>query len=113
MADTVVQMYISKTGTAPEIAKAMRLANSTVYKILQVRKTPLHYPLKSVAAQQQRRIKVKKDPVVYSPDLKDQYLVAEPPSPSGVDIDSIHKKPRKSKRKPKTLWQKVMSYFGY
>lgn len=110
----VVSMYNAKAGSSDEIAKAMRIANSTLYRILAVRKVPLRYPSKSIAAQRGKNVSRKKpEQVVYSPDLKDQYLVAEPPSPSGVDIDAIHKKYRKPRRKPKTLWQKVKSWFGF
>lgn len=102
MADTVVQMYVTRAGSAPEIARAMRMAQSTVYRVLQVRKTPLHYPLKSISAQKgglTRRAKAAPvEPEFMGAPAVD--YVPEPPKPK-----------RTIRRKKKSLWQRLISIF--
>lgn len=100
-ADTVVQMYENNAGTAQEISNTMRVSLSSVYRILKVRKVQLRYPLKSIAAQQQRAPKPKRvepEPDFSTPPAVD--YVPDPPKP----------KPRRTKKK-KTWIQRVFDFF--
>lgn len=117
-----VRLYKEKAGTASEIAKIYGVHYTTIYETLDRFNVPRHIPAASRAvseamrrrwAEQKEKEAKLKEQAVYSPDLKDQYLVAEPPAPTraetdGVDIDAVHTKPkRRSPRKKKSLWQRI------
>lgn len=117
-----VRLYKEKVGTAAEIAKIYGVHYTTIYETLDRFNVPRHIPAasKAVSEAMRRRWADQKakeaklnEQLVYSPDLSDQYLVAEPPSPTqaepeGVDIDKVHTKPRrKTTRKKKGWWQRV------
>lgn len=117
------RLYKEKAGTAAEISRMYGVHVSTLYDALDRFNIKRHVPAASVAVsaamkrrwaeQREKEAKLASDQIVYSPDLRDQYLVAEQPAPSappsdGVDIDRVHTKPRrKSPRKKKSLWQRL------
>lgn len=116
------RLYKEKAGTAAEIGRMYGVHYSTIYDILDRFNVERHVPAASVshsasmkkywAERKSEEIKAGAGRAVYSPDLRDQYLVAEAPAPvqkqDGVDIDAIHVKPRrKTTRKKKSWWQRV------
>lgn len=118
------RLYKEKAGTAAEIAKMYGVHYSTIFAALDRFGVPRHNPKASVAVseamrrrwaeQRAKETKLNTEQAVYSPDLRDQYLVAEPPSPTstGVDIDAVHLKPkRRSPRKKKGWWQRLKERF--
>lgn len=109
-----VRLYKERAGTATEIAKIYGVHYSTIFDALDRFGVPRHRPKASLAVSQAMRRRWAeqrtKEQVVYSPDLRDQYLVAEAPAPTscGVDIDAVHTKPRrKTARKKKSWWQRI------
>lgn len=111
-----VRLYKEKVGTAAEIAKIYGVHYSTIFETLDRFNVPRHRPAASAAvtAAMKRRWAEEKarsaaQQVVYSPDLRDQYLVAEQPSPSsGVDIDAVHAKAKRKPRKRKSWWRRAL-----
>lgn len=113
------RLYKEKAGTAAEIAKIYGVHYSTIFDILDRFGIPRQRPKASVAVSEAMRRRwaeqkaAESQQAVYSPDLRDQYLVAEQPSPAprdseGVDIDAVHTKPRRrSPRKKKSWWQRL------
>lgn len=122
MANTIADLYLRRVGSAQEIANAMRIAQSTVYRVLYVRKVPLRYPAKSVAAQ-------KKKPLVFNKEAEVVHLGVESAFPPQIGYEPTREratklelvrdavaltdmpKSKKSRRKPKTLWQRITSLF--
>lgn len=117
-----VRLYKQNSFSIRQIAAIYSVSESTVYEVLDRFNVPRRRPeLSAIIVESNKRRwekeKARKadssNQAVYSPDLRDQYLVAEPPSPShaasdGVDIDKVHTKPkRKYQRKKKSLWQRI------
>lgn len=117
-------MYKEKAGSANEIAAIYGIHHSTVFSILDDFNVPRHYPMRSASVsrsmkrrwEEQRKAEQKSaQQAVYSPDLRDQYLVAEQPAPSpGVNIDAVHHKPRRTTKRRKVGWFRrlIFKLFG-
>jgi len=116
----IARLYKEKAGTAREIGAIYGVHHSTVFSILDDFNVPRHYPRLSAAATQTMKRRWEKEresnariakarakagQEVYSPDLSDQYLVAERPAPAqGVDIDAVHHKPKRTTKRRKVGW---------
>ena len=109
-----VRLYKERAGTAAEIAKIYGVHYSTIYDALDRFNVQRHRPAASAAvtAAMKRRWEKARNAAqqtVYSPDLREQYLVAEQPAPSpGVDIDAVHAKPKRKPRKRKSWLRRAL-----
>jgi hypothetical protein len=111
-----VRLYKEGAGTASEIAKIYGVHYSTIFDTLTRFNVPRQRPSASVAvsAAMRRRWAENKarqaqQQAVYSPDLRDQYLVAEQPAPlPGVNIDAVHVKAKRKPRKRKSWLRRIL-----
>lgn len=90
-----VKMYQDRVGSAIEIARVYGVHFSTIYKTLDKFGVQRHHPAKKL-----RLIG----------DGKGGEIVAESQpvqQPVGVDIDAVHKAPKRRSRRPKSWWQRL------
>lgn len=105
------RLYKEGAGKVSEIAAMYGVHASTIYAVLD-RYNVERQHIRTSEAMRRRWEKARKQDehqAVYSPDLREQYLVAEQPAPSsGVDIDAVHHKAKRKPRKRKSWWRRAI-----
>jgi len=107
-------LYKENAAGVTAIASLYGVHSSTIYDVLDRFNVPRQRPGLSLSAslrmkQYWNSERAKAQQTVYSPDLRDQYLVAEQPSPSaGVDIDAVHVKATRKPRKRKSWLRRTL-----